>query len=117
MRFLGDENCQLGSLRVLRDAGHDTVAITRDSPGITDRQVLELAVREDRIVLTFDKDFYRRVYEDQLPAPPGIDQFSLRQPQRREAGERLLSLLACGLQLDGFVTLITRQAADQSPLP
>ena len=71
MRFLGDEMFMLQSLRVLRDAGHETASIKRDSPRATDERVMRRAVREGWIILTFDKDFYKRIYEDRLPAPPG----------------------------------------------
>lgn len=116
MRFLADENFQLTSLKLLREAGHITAAVVRDSPGIKDAPVLERAVREDWIILTYDKDFYQRVYVQRVPAPPGIVQFSFRRPSRREAGERLLELLASGLQLEGFFTIVTRENFIQYPL-
>ena len=75
------------------------------------------AVREGWISLTLDKDFYKRIYEDRLPAPPGVVQFSMPYPKPREAGERLLELLAGGIQLDGFFTLIARHDFEQYTLP
>lgn len=116
MRFLGDENFPLGSLKVLRDAGHETASVTRISPGVKDPRVILMAVGETRIVLTFDKDFYRRVYEDRL-VPPGLVLFRMRKPGRREAGERLLALLESGLSLAGFFTIVERDRYDQFPLP
>jgi predicted nuclease of predicted toxin-antitoxin system len=49
-------------VRALRGAGDDVVAIAEISPGAVDEAVIELAVREARIVLTEDKDFGRLVY-------------------------------------------------------
>ena len=38
-------------------AGHDVNWDSEISPGITDTQVIELAIQQDRILVTFDKDF------------------------------------------------------------
>jgi predicted nuclease of predicted toxin-antitoxin system len=57
VRLLADE-CLDGRLVAwLRGQGHDVVAIGDAHPGIRDRDVMALAVREDRIVVTEDKDF------------------------------------------------------------
>jgi hypothetical protein len=57
MRFLADENFPLAAVRRLREAGHDVAVVAHDSPGIPDEQVFMLAGREERIVLTFDRDY------------------------------------------------------------
>lgn len=57
MRFLADENCDMAVVRALRDAGHE-VALVRDRcPGAADEDVVALAQREQRLLLTEDKDF------------------------------------------------------------
>lgn len=64
MRFLADESCDFAVVRALRAAGHDVVAIVEISPRAEDEVVIDLAVREGRILLTEDKDFGRLVYAD-----------------------------------------------------
>jgi predicted nuclease of predicted toxin-antitoxin system len=61
-RFLADESCAIPVIRVLRDAGHDITAIAEDSPGITDENVIEIALRDHRILITEDTDFGELVY-------------------------------------------------------
>jgi len=65
-RFLADENFPGSSIRLLRAASHDVAAIIEDSPGVEDAEVLARAVQEQRIALTFDRDYgeliYGRVY-------------------------------------------------------
>lgn len=56
MRFLADESCDFAVVRALRAAGHEVVAIAEISPRATDEAVVEIAVREERILLTEDKD-------------------------------------------------------------
>jgi len=62
MRFLADESCDLAVVRALRAAGFDVFCISESSPRAEDSEVIRLAVRENRILLTEDKDFGWLVY-------------------------------------------------------
>jgi predicted nuclease of predicted toxin-antitoxin system len=54
--FLADESCDFAVVRALRTAGHDVVAVAEISRGAEDSSVVDLAVRQRRILLTEDKD-------------------------------------------------------------
>ena len=82
MRFLADENCDFAVVRALRAVGHDVVAIAEISPRATDEVVMELAIREGRILLVEDKDFGQLVHANQ-GASGGV--FLLRFPARARA--------------------------------
>ena len=62
MRFLADESCDFAVVRALRADGHDVLAVAECSPGLDDALVMDLALREQRILLTEDKDFGQLVY-------------------------------------------------------
>jgi predicted nuclease of predicted toxin-antitoxin system len=62
--FLADESCDFAVIRKLRDAGYDVVAVAELSPRSVDRDVLDIATREQRVLLTEDKDFGRLVFAD-----------------------------------------------------
>ena len=62
MRFLADESCDSIMVRALREAGHDVLAVSDVTPRAVDSEVIELALREKRILLTEDKDFGQLVY-------------------------------------------------------
>ncbi len=57
MRFVVDECTGPAVASWLRSRGHDVVSIYDDAPRMLDDDILPLAVREDRIVVTNDKDF------------------------------------------------------------
>jgi len=59
---LANENIPLASVTTLRDAGHDVFCLSLDSPGINDESVLALAREQDRILVTFDRDYGELVY-------------------------------------------------------
>ena len=62
MDFLADESCAGPVIRALREAGHDLIAIAEVAKGATDEQVLELAVKQKRVLITEDRDFGELVY-------------------------------------------------------
>jgi predicted nuclease of predicted toxin-antitoxin system len=57
VRFLADENCDFAIVRALRSAGHDVLAVSEFQQRSVDRQLMEMAYAEGRILLTEDKDF------------------------------------------------------------
>ena len=62
MRFLADESCDFAVVRAFRAAGFNVLCFSESSPRAEDSEVIRLAVRENRILLTEDKDFGRLVY-------------------------------------------------------
>jgi len=65
MLFLADEGCDFGVVRALREAGHNVTAVAEVTPRAEDQGVLELARRQQRILLTEDKDFGQLIYADE----------------------------------------------------
>ncbi len=55
MRFLADESCDFGVVRILRASGHDVLAVSEISPRLSDEDVALWARREDRVLLTEDR--------------------------------------------------------------
>ncbi len=64
MKFLADENFPKPLIIKIRQLGHSVKTIQlKNLQGSSDQTVASIAIKEKRIVLTFDKDFL----EDQLP--------------------------------------------------
>jgi predicted nuclease of predicted toxin-antitoxin system len=72
MRFLADENIPGDAVAEIEAAGHDIVWVRTLAPGSKDEDVLAWAVREERIILTFDKDFGELAWRAGLPASSGM---------------------------------------------
>ena len=62
MRFLADESCDFSIVRALRSAGHDVLAVAERSPRSDDSHVIDIALRDRRVLITEDKDFGQLVY-------------------------------------------------------
>ena len=68
MRFLVDENVDARLIDLLHDAGHDVTAVTTDyRPSIADAELLGVALRERRVLITNDLGFGELVVRQRLP--------------------------------------------------
>ncbi|WP_159726637.1 DUF5615 family PIN-like protein [Methylosinus sp. Ce-a6] len=91
MRFLADENFPGAAVSALRAAGHDVSWVSERSPGAKDTDVLVMAEDEERILLTFDKDFGELAWSAGLSAACGIMLFRLPTPPPATIGNVLLA--------------------------
>ncbi len=80
MLLLANENFPRVAVEALRAAGHDVLWARTDMPGTPDDEILRRAQLEQRIVLTFDKDFGELAFHFGLPATSGIILFRLATP-------------------------------------
>jgi predicted nuclease of predicted toxin-antitoxin system len=117
MKFLADENFPLPSAKRLRVAGYDVAAVIIDSPCVTDEEVLRRAVREERVILTFDRDFGELLFRSKLPAPRGVVYFRFEPATPEEPADYLLRLLAAeGVSLEKKFTVVDIKQVRQRPL-
>lgn len=92
MRVIVDECTGSRVARWLRSQGHDVLSVAEFDAGADDERVLESAVRDNRILITADKDFGDKVFAKGLPHR-GIILLRVRQPRtaaRINALKRLL---------------------------
>ena len=106
MRFLADENFPVGTVEALRAAGNDVVWIGSDAGGSSDRDVLARTAREERILLTFDKDFGELAKAVALPPSCGVILLRLPMPRPDKAGERLVDLITARNDWAGHFSII-----------
>jgi predicted nuclease of predicted toxin-antitoxin system len=71
MRILADENIPRPLVHALREQSHDVDWVLERRPGATDHDVLLWARREERAILTFDKDFRDWAFRSEEPMPDG----------------------------------------------
>ena|SRR2546425_3195561 len=69
MKFLLDENADRRLVPFLKNVGHDVKVIAYDYPhGLLDQEVLAIAVKEQRILITQDtSDFGELIFRKQHP--------------------------------------------------
>lgn len=116
MRFLANENIPGAAVAALQAAGHDIVWIRIAAPGMSDRDVLAWAMREQRILLTFDKDFGELARGSGLPITCGIVLFRILVPKSGDAGRRLAELIAARDDWIGHFSVIEPGRVRMRPL-
>jgi predicted nuclease of predicted toxin-antitoxin system len=76
MHILANENLPLDAVVLLRSDGHDVWWVRSEAPGMTDREVLHRATLDDRLIVTFDKDFGELAFNARLSVTTGIVLFA-----------------------------------------
>ena len=119
MRLLLDQGLPRSSAEILRNKGWDIqhtgeIGMSR----ATDRQILEYARDEQRIVITLDSDFHAILAVENLDSPSvvRIRQEGLRGPELAELVEKIWSRI--GQQLEnGAMATITEKAIRIRKIP
>jgi predicted nuclease of predicted toxin-antitoxin system len=104
-KLLADENVPLKAVEALRRKGVDVVSVIELSPGLKDREVLNLANREGRIIVTFDKDFGELVVRERARVKGLILlRFAPRSPQ--QVAEKIWRVLESGISLEDSLLVV-----------
>jgi len=69
-KILADENIPRTTIQFLQRYGYDIVSVWEVNPGLSDEQVVHFSIRNQRIIITFDKDFGRIALTN--PGIPGV---------------------------------------------
>lgn len=78
---------------------------------------MEIAIEEDRIIVTFDSDFGELVFKMKYE-PTGVVFFRWADFRPKEPGEYLHELIQANeVVLEGFFTVIDRTSLRQRPIP
>ena len=93
LRFLADESCDFGVVRALRANGYDVLAVSEVTTRSVDRELINQAYQENRILITEDKDFGWLVYVSRANSAGVI---LIRYPgnARRELAEAITNLVS-----------------------
>jgi predicted nuclease of predicted toxin-antitoxin system len=93
MRFLADENFPGRAVLGLRAEGHDVGWVRQDTPGAPDLAVLERAAVEQRVLLTFDKDFGELARGGRLPKQSGVVLFRVPMPRVSDLQRHIVDVI------------------------
>lgn len=116
MRFLANENFPGAAVTALAAVGHDVVWVRTAAPGTTDPDVLAWAAREERILLTFDKDFGELARRSALPRTCGVILLRMPMPRPGDVGRRLADLITARDDWAGCFSVIEPGRVRMRPL-
>ncbi len=83
---------------------------------MSDQEVIDLARREGRVLLTFDKDFGELAFRSGLPEECGIVLIRLREPYPTRMQERVASALMARGDWKGHFSVIEPDRIRMRPI-
>lgn len=117
MRLLANENVPLDAVTALRENGHDVAWIREDARGSSDEQILRRAQQEERILITFDKDFGELAFRSKLPATSGVILFRTSAPSSDYVAQTAVQAIASRPDWAGHFSVIEDNRIRMTQLP
>ena len=114
---MANENFPGDAVAALQADGHDVSWVRVDAPGSSDTAVLERAQREERIVVTFDKDFGELAFRARLPASSGIILFRISTPSSAHVARAALAAMQSRPDWAGHFSVVEDNRIRMTPLP
>ena len=117
MRLCANENVPGMCVGALRERGHDVLWVRESSPGLPDGAVLERALTESRILLTFDKDFGELVFRRGAGASCGVVLFRITMSSPTAVAHRVATILESRSDWSGNFSVVDDTVVRMRPLP
>jgi predicted nuclease of predicted toxin-antitoxin system len=120
-RLLADENVPGPAVTALRREGHDAVWMHEEAPGTPDVEVLARAQQEERVVVTFDKDFGELAFRLGVAATFGVVLFRINAESPDAAARAAVAAFATRTDWSGVFVVVedghirVRSLVDPSP--
>ena len=117
MRLLADENVPLDTVRALRSAGHDVYSATEGGPGASDLSHVERAIREGRLIVTFDQDFGEMAVRGSTKPTAGVLLLRIVPTSAEDVTRLLTDLLArTDVTWQGYLSVVDQRHLRQRPI-
>lgn len=117
MRLLVDENVPIASVIALRSAGHDVYSASESDAGTFDDVLLARANAENRLLITFDRDFGDLAVHREHAATGGIVLLRIVPTSADEVSSLLTELLGrTDVTWAGRLSVVDRRHIRQRPL-
>ena len=110
MKFLANENFPAPSVEVLRENKIDVVSIAEKSHGISDEEVMKIAIHEQRTIITHDSDYGELIYKLGYKPVGGVIYFRIYNFEPDDPGKILLDLINRNLEFNSSLTVISEGA-------
>ncbi len=117
LKLLANENFPAETVGALRELGYDVAWVRTDDPGSNDSEVLARAVAEDRVLVTFDKDFGELAFRHGIPASCGVILFRIQPRSPGHVTRKALAALGEHGGWAGHFSVVEEDRIRMTPLP
>jgi predicted nuclease of predicted toxin-antitoxin system len=113
MKFLANENFPGPSIALLQDHGIDILSIAKQFQGISDQQVMRIAIKEERIILTHDSDYGELIFKYGYKPQEGVIYFRMFNFGPSDPAKVLLELINKKTNFKNQLTVIDDRSIRQ----
>ena len=114
MKLLANENFPLTSVKILEESGYDITYIGTTFSGVSDSEVMQIAIDEMRTILTFDRDYGELIFRKGFKPEKGVIYLRWSDFKPDEPGNYLRDLFLAGeINFDGKLTVINENTVRQ----
>ncbi len=107
----------MAAVESLREQGHDVAWVRIEAPGSTDLEVIERAEEENRLILTFDKDFGELIFRLGKVASNGVILFRIRAPSAEYVAKTAVAALDSRTDWEGHFSVVEDDRIRMTPMP
>jgi predicted nuclease of predicted toxin-antitoxin system len=116
LKFLLDVHIATSVARALETKSHDVLRAAFGYADWTDADLLALAVQEERIIVTEDRDFSDLIFRQGAKAPPSLLYLRLQPDEQPFMADRVTLVLE-NLHVDGHLVVIRSASFRLRPFP
>jgi len=113
MKLLANENFPYASIFYLREKGFDVSSIGIENPSITDAEIMTIAIKEERTILTFDRDYGELIFRLNYKPKSGVVFLRLESYSPIEPGIVIEELIKSSLNLSNALTVVDQHGVRQ----
>jgi predicted nuclease of predicted toxin-antitoxin system len=116
-KFLANENVPVETVELARQSGLDFAWVTEIQPGMDDDGMLALALAEQRVLVTFDKDFGEMAFRQGKQATCGVVLFRVRLRDAETVAQFVVRVLSQQIPWEGHFSVAREGRLRTLPLP
>lgn len=116
MKFIANENIPLKTIESLRKRGVDVLSIKNYGFGLKDEEVIKIAAKEHRILITLDKDFGELVFRKAKKCK-GIILLRIPPKSAEYLKEAVFKLLKRDIEFENSFVVVSLDKVRIVPLP
>lgn len=83
---MANENFPYKSIYYLKEKGYDVLSIGMDNPSVLDSEIMKIAINEERMIMTFDRDYGELIFRHNYKPEQGVIYLRLDKYQPHEPG-------------------------------
>ena len=114
-KFLADENIPIKAVKALKQKNIDIIPILQISPSLSDREALDLANRQGRVIITFDTDFGKLAFKEKLKVK-GIILLRFIPKSPQQIVKRIEYLITAGIPIENCFLVVREDSVRVIPI-